>query len=90
MRAPCRALWQPIKAQPTSTARVKGAPPFLRERLERYRKRGLDVTLMRRLNVERGLTFLIVTHDIAVGLKTDRIIRMVDGEVVGDDLPTHV
>jgi putative ABC transport system ATP-binding protein len=38
--------------------------------------------LMRRLNVERGLTFLIVTHDITVGLKTDRIIRMVDGEVV--------
>ena len=34
---------------------------------------------MRRLNVERGLTFLIVTHDIAVGRKTDRIVRMVDG-----------
>ena len=37
------------------------------------------VELMRRLNVERGLTFLIVTHDIAVGRKTDRIVRMVDG-----------
>ncbi len=40
------------------------------------------VELMRRLNVERGLTFLIVTHDIAVGRKTDRIIRMLDGQIV--------
>jgi ABC-type lipoprotein export system ATPase subunit len=40
------------------------------------------VELMRRLNVERGLTFLIVTHDISVGRKTDRIIRMLDGRVV--------
>ncbi len=40
------------------------------------------VELMRRLNVEQGLTFLIVTHDIAVGRKTDRILRMLDGEVV--------
>jgi len=39
------------------------------------------VELMRRLNVERGLTFLVVTHDIAVGQKTDRIIRMLDGRV---------
>jgi putative ABC transport system ATP-binding protein len=38
--------------------------------------------LMRRLNRERGLSFLIVTHDIGVGRKTDRIIRMVDGQIV--------
>ena len=38
--------------------------------------------LLRRLNVERGLTLLIVTHDLAVGKATDRIIRMVDGQVV--------
>jgi ABC-type lipoprotein export system ATPase subunit len=41
--------------------------------------------LLRRLNLERGLTLLVVTHDIAVGRATDRIIRMVDGEVVGED-----
>jgi putative ABC transport system ATP-binding protein len=41
--------------------------------------------LMRRLNVERGLTFLIVTHDIAVGRRTDRIIRMLDGRVVDEE-----
>jgi putative ABC transport system ATP-binding protein len=38
--------------------------------------------LLRRLNVERGLTLLIVTHDITVGRATDRIIQMVDGQVV--------
>ena len=42
--------------------------------------------LMRRLNVERGLSFVIVTHDIGVGRKTDRIIRMLDGEVVEEEL----
>ena len=40
------------------------------------------IDLMRRLNRERGLTFLIVTHDIAVGRKTDRIVRMLDGGIV--------
>jgi putative ABC transport system ATP-binding protein len=40
------------------------------------------VELMRRLNMERGLTFLIVTHDISVGRKADRIIRMLDGQIV--------
>ena len=40
---------------------------------------------MRRLNREQGLTFLIVTHDISVGRATDRIVRMVDGEIVGEE-----
>ena len=43
------------------------------------------VDLMRRLNVERGLTFLIVTHDVSVGRKTDRIIRMLDGQIVENE-----
>jgi putative ABC transport system ATP-binding protein len=37
--------------------------------------------LLRRLNVERGLSLLIVTHDLAVGRATDRIVRMRDGVV---------
>jgi ABC-type methionine transport system ATPase subunit len=37
---------------------------------------------MRRLNVERGLTFVLVTHDVDVGRKADRLVRMVDGEIV--------
>jgi len=43
------------------------------------------VDLMRRLNRERGLTFVIVTHDIAVGRRADRIVRMLDGRVVGEE-----
>jgi putative ABC transport system ATP-binding protein len=45
------------------------------------------VALMRRLNLERGLTFVIVTHDIAVGRACDRIVRMLDGCVVDEELP---
>jgi len=44
------------------------------------------VGLMRRLNRERGLTFLIVTHDISVGRATDRIVRMLDGQIVDEEL----
>ncbi len=44
------------------------------------------VDLMRRLNVERGLTFLIVTHDIGVGRKADRIVRMLDGSIVDEQI----
>jgi len=44
------------------------------------------VDLLRQLNLERGLTFLIVTHDIAVGRRTDRIVRMVDGVVRGEEI----
>jgi ABC-type lipoprotein export system ATPase subunit len=44
------------------------------------------VALMRTLNRERALTFLIVTHDIAVGRSTDRIVRMVDGRIVGEEI----
>jgi ABC-type lipoprotein export system ATPase subunit len=48
------------------------------------------VRLMRDLNVERGLTFVIVTHDIAVGRATDRIVRMLDGRVVDEMVPEVV
>jgi ABC-type lipoprotein export system ATPase subunit len=44
------------------------------------------VELMRDLNRSRGLTFLIVTHDISVGRATDRIVRMVDGQIVDEEL----
>jgi ABC-type lipoprotein export system ATPase subunit len=42
---------------------------------------------MRRLNAERQLTFLIVTHDPSVGGKSDRIVRMLDGRVIADERP---
>jgi putative ABC transport system ATP-binding protein len=43
--------------------------------------------LMRRLNQEKGITFAIVTHDIAVGRRADKIIRMMDGQVVDEIYP---
>jgi putative ABC transport system ATP-binding protein len=43
------------------------------------------VELMRSLNRDRGLTFLIVTHDISVGRSTDRIVRMIDGQIVNEE-----
>ena len=48
------------------------------------------VELMRGLNVQRGLTFLIVTHDHSVGESADRIIRMLDGQVVEAEKPAPV
>ncbi len=39
------------------------------------------VELMRTLNEQAGLTFVVVTHDIAVGRATDRIVRMLDGRI---------
>ena len=40
------------------------------------------VSLMRRLNRDRSLTFVVVTHDISVGRRMDRIVRMLDGRIV--------
>jgi len=50
------------------------------------------VALMQRLNRERGLTFVIVTHDIGVGRATDRLVRVVDGQIVEEELiePTRL
>ena len=41
--------------------------------------------LLRHLNRTRGQTFVIVTHDPDVGAACDRIIRMRDGRVVGEE-----
>jgi putative ABC transport system ATP-binding protein len=43
--------------------------------------------LMRRLNKERQITFAIVTHDIGIGRQADRIVRMADGQIVGEEYP---
>jgi putative ABC transport system ATP-binding protein len=45
------------------------------------------IELMRRFNRECALTFLIVTHDIGIGRRTDRIVRMLDGRVVEELYP---
>jgi putative ABC transport system ATP-binding protein len=40
------------------------------------------IDLLCRLNKEKSQTFVIVTHDLAVGRRTNRILRMADGEIV--------
>ncbi len=40
--------------------------------------------LLRKLNRDRGQTFILVTHDEEMARKTDRIIRIVDGRISGD------
>jgi putative ABC transport system ATP-binding protein len=42
------------------------------------------LTMLRRLNEGRGVTFVIVTHDPGVAATANRIIRLSDGRVVAD------
>jgi putative ABC transport system ATP-binding protein len=45
------------------------------------------INLMRNLNQEQGVTFALVTHDIGVGRRADRIVRMRDGQIVEEVIP---
>ena len=45
--------------------------------------------LLRTLNEEQGLTIVIVTHDPGVGNQCHRIVRMSDGEIIGEEFPDH-
>ena len=40
--------------------------------------------LLRDFNRQRGVTFLVVTHDPRLAARCDRIVEVVDGRVVGD------
>ncbi len=42
--------------------------------------------LIRELNLSQGVTFVIVTHDLAVARETSRILVMEDGKIVREDV----
>jgi putative ABC transport system ATP-binding protein len=49
-------------------------------------KSGREVMdLLLRLNREQGKTIIIVTHDPAIGKQTNRIIRLMDGLIAGEE-----
>lgn len=43
--------------------------------------------LLKQLNQDQGLTIVLVTHDHGVGNMCDRIVRMSDGEIIGEEYP---
>ena len=43
------------------------------------------IALMRKLNQDKGVTFVFATHDPKVMEAADRVVRMVDGKIVSDD-----
>ena len=49
---------------------------------------GEVMKLLCQLNKEQSQTFVLVTHDIAVGRRADRILRMADGKIVEELVPS--
>ncbi|MDY7040599.1 MAG: ABC transporter ATP-binding protein [Chloroflexota bacterium] len=50
-------------------------------------KSGTEVmSIFQRLNRERGITVVFVTHDPEIAAHTQRIVRLHDGQVVGDEV----
>ena len=49
---------------------------------------GSLMDLLRRLNEEKGMTFLFSTHDQAVMRRAGRLIRLQDGRIIEDNLQT--
>jgi len=47
------------------------------------------VALMRRLNREENVTFVIVSHDLDLASQADRMVRLKDGRVVSDEAVDH-
>jgi len=46
--------------------------------------------LMRSVNATNGTTFLIVTHDPRLAQRCDRLVELVDGRIVSDEINRNV
>ena len=54
-------------------------------------KSGQEVmSIFHRLHQERGITVVLVTHEPSLAAQTERIVRLRDGSVIGDELVTAV
>jgi putative ABC transport system ATP-binding protein len=47
------------------------------------------IGLFQKLHEEKGQTVIYVTHDVFVARHTQRIIRLVDGKIISDELVAH-
>jgi putative ABC transport system ATP-binding protein len=43
------------------------------------------IELLRKLNLETGQTFVLVTHDDKIAEESDRIIRLIDGRIINEN-----
>jgi putative ABC transport system ATP-binding protein len=44
------------------------------------------IQIMKRLNVEEGITIILVTHERDIAVQTQRIVSLRDGQVVGEEI----
>lgn len=42
--------------------------------------------LLRRMHAERGVSFVVVTHDLRLAARCDRLVALVDGQIARDEL----
>jgi putative ABC transport system ATP-binding protein len=48
---------------------------------------GMDLmNLLKEININRGTTFIVVTHDLNVARQTQRVLVMSDGKIVREDV----
>ena len=45
------------------------------------------IELLRRINQEKNATLIVVTHDPLIAAATNRVVQMLDGQIVGEKDP---